>query len=68
MQRLAEESRDLLELLIEYDLLVDVDREEYDRRISPVLGLGQLLRPVCVSVFFGADSMRGEVKVPFLKI
>jgi len=67
-QRLAEESRDLLELLVEHDLLVDMDRDKYDRRISPVLGLGGLFRPVSVSVFLDSDSMRGKVRVPFVEL
>ena len=67
-QRLAEESEELLELLLEYDLLVDVDREKYDTRISPVLGLGRLFRPVGVSVSLGSDCITGDVKVPFAKM
>ena len=67
-QRLAEESRDLLELLIEHDLLVDIDREKYDMRISPVLGLGRLFRPVGVSVSLGRDSMKGKVNVSFAEM
>jgi hypothetical protein len=67
-QRLAEESRDLLELLLEYDLLVDVDRDKYNSRIAPVLGLGRLFRPIGVKVSLGRDSIAGEAKVSFAKM
>ena len=65
VQRLIETSQDLLELLFEYDLLADMDREKYDRQIVPALGLGRFFRSVGVSAFLGSDSIRGEVKVPF---
>ncbi len=67
-QRLAQESEDLLELLLEYDLLADMNREKYDTRIAPVLGLGRLFRPVGVSASLGSDCITGDVKVPFVNM
>jgi hypothetical protein len=68
MQRLMETSEDIVELLLEYDLLANIDRETYDREIAPMLGLAQLFRTVSVSFFLDSASITAEVKVPYTRM
>jgi hypothetical protein len=68
VQRLIETSEDLFELLLEYDLLANMDREKYDQKVSPVLGVAQLFRSVGVSLFLDGESVKGEIKVPFARM
>lgn len=65
VQRLAEVSREMFDLLLEYDLIIDMNREEYDRGIAPWIGLVELVRSVGLSGFFGSDGLAGELVAPF---
>lgn|GEM_PF-4618886 len=67
-QRLMETSENIFELLLEYDLLADIDRETYDREVAPMLGLAQLFRTVSVSLFLDSASITAEVKVPYARM
>ncbi len=68
IQRLIETSEDIFELLLEYDLLANIDREIYNREVAPILGLAQLFRTVSVSLFLDSTSMTAEVKVPYARM
>jgi len=68
MQRLMATSKDIFELLLEYELLANIDRETYDRKVAPMLGLAQLFRTVSVSFFLDSTSITAEVKVPYKRM